>query len=183
LHAEVTGFVNDIRDYIFLAPFGAMGNALDSLAVRQGDARLAGFEAQAGVTLPFGWRFDAAADAVRAANRVTGGPLPFIPPVRTQGTLRWEGTSHTRLLKPSLQIGGEWQARQSRTFLNDFAPPAYGLLHLGASAGLSTARGVVWLDVSVRNATDARFRDFLNRYKEFAHGAGRAVVVRISTEF
>ena len=183
VRAEVTGFVNGIRDYIYLAPFGAAGNALDSLAVRQGDARLTGFEAQVGVALGRGLRVDASADAVRGANLVTGGALPFIPPIRSQGTLRWDGRSTRTLLQPSVQVGGEWQAQQTRTFLNDFAPPAYGLVHLGAGAGIPTGRGVVWLDVQVRNAGNARFRDFLNRYKEFAYGAGRAVVVRVSTDF
>lgn len=183
VRAELTGFVNGIRDYIYLAPFGAAGNALDSLAVRQGDARLAGLEAQVGVALGRGLRADASADAVRGTNLVTGGALPFIPPLRTQGTLRWDGRTTRALVQPSLHVGGEWQARQARTFLNDFAPPAYGLVHLGAGAGIPTGRGVVWLDLQVRNAANARFRDFLNRYKEFAYGAGRAVVLRVSADF
>jgi hypothetical protein len=33
----------------------------------------------------------------------------------------------------------------------------------------------------VRNALDARYRSFLSRYKEFALGPGRAVVLRVSS--
>jgi len=34
----------------------------------------------------------------------------------------------------------------------------------------------------VRNATNARYRDFMSRYKEFANAAGRALVLRVSTD-
>jgi iron complex outermembrane recepter protein len=183
VQAEVSGFVNDIRHYIYLAPFGVAGNALDSLAVRQGDARLIGAEAQAAVRVSRAWRVDASLDAVRAENRATGTAVPFIPPMRAQGGLRFEPALRGPWLQPQLSVSGEWQAQQTRTFLNDFAPPAYALWHLGAGAGIPTPRGVLWVDLQMRNAGNARFRDFLNRYKEFAYGAGRAVVIRVSADF
>jgi hypothetical protein len=36
------------------------------------------------------------------------------------------------------------------------------------------------VDVTVRNLLDAAFRDHMSRYKEFALGMGRAVVVRVT---
>ena len=39
------------------------------------------------------------------------------------------------------------------------------------------------LDLRVRNATDRRYRDFLNRYKEFAYAPGANVVLRATTAF
>jgi hypothetical protein len=42
-------------------------------------------------------------------------------------------------------------------------------------------RGALAVDLSVRNALDARYRGFLSRYKESALGPGRAVVLRVST--
>ncbi|MDX2184816.1 MAG: TonB-dependent receptor [Gemmatimonadaceae bacterium] len=181
--AEVTTFVNDIANYIYLAPLGAAGSALDSLAVRQGDARLVGLEAQASVDLTRAWRADLSVDGVRAENRATGDALPFIPPLRAQSGLRWQGASSARLLTPTLSMHAEWQDRQRRTFRNDFAPAAYALVHLGGGFGIPTARGVVFVDVQLRNATNQRFRDFLNRYKDFADGAGRGLIVRVSADF
>jgi len=35
----------------------------------------------------------------------------------------------------------------------------------------------------MRNALDTPFRSFMSRYKEFADGPGRMVVVRVTTEF
>ena len=46
----------------------------------------------------------------------------------------------------------------------------------------ATARGLVHFDLSVRNVFNTRFRDFMSRYKEFADGAGRTLVLRVSAD-
>jgi len=175
---EVAGYVNRIRDYIYLAPVGVSGRALDSLEVRQGNARLVG--AEAAFTMPFTHGFSASVngDVVHATNTSDRTALPFVPPMRATGTLRWdEGTPGK-----SFAITGEWNARQSRVFRDDFAPPAWGAVHVSAGISRLTSRGLINIDFSVRNATNARYRDFMSRYKEFANAAGRALVLRVSTD-
>ena len=39
------------------------------------------------------------------------------------------------------------------------------------------------VDLRVRNATNAKYRDFLNRYKEFAYAPGANIILRLSTSF
>lgn len=180
VNGEVTGYVNRIRDYIFLAPVGQPGRALDSLEVRQGNARLVGAEAAVSATLARGWSASASADAVRATNTSDGSALPFVPPLRTSGTLRWDQRKVTGRF---VSLTGEWNAQQRRTFRDEFAPPSYALLHLGTGTSRLTSRGLVHLDVSVRNVFNTRYRDFMSRYKEFADAAGRALVVRVSADF
>jgi iron complex outermembrane receptor protein len=176
---ELTGYVNRIRDYIYLAPVGAAGRALDSLQVRQGNARLVGAEAAFSLSLPRGWSASTTADAVHATNTSDGTALPFVPPMRASSTVRWDERAPGR----SFSITGEWNARQTRTFRSDFAPPAYALLHANAGTSRLTARGLVHLDVSVRNVLNTRYRDFMSRYKEFADAAGRTLVLRVSADF
>jgi iron complex outermembrane recepter protein len=175
---EVTGYVNRIRDYIYLAPVGVPGRALDSLEVRQGNARLVG--AEAAFTVPLASAFSASVntDVVRAVNTVDDSALPFVPPLRTMGTLRWDEGAPGK----SFAITGEWNAKQTRVFRDDFAPPAWGALHLNAGISRMTGRGLINIDLTVRNATNARYRDFMSRYKEFANAAGRALVLRVSTD-
>lgn len=176
---ELTGYVNRIRDYIYLAPVGFSGRALDSLQVRQGNARLVGAEAALTVPMRRGWSASTTTDYVHATNTSDGSALPFVPPFRVAGTLRWD----QRAPGPNLSMTTEWNARQSRIFRSDYAPPAYTLVHLNAGTSRMTARGLVHLDVSVRNALNARYRDFMSRYKEFADAAGRSIVVRLSADF
>jgi iron complex outermembrane receptor protein len=98
--------------------------------------------------------------------------------MRATGTLRWDESKPGK----SFAITGEWNARQTRVFRDDFAPPAWGAVHLNAGISRLTSRGLISVDLSVRNATNARYRDFMSRYKEFANAAGRALVLRVSTD-
>jgi iron complex outermembrane receptor protein len=175
---ELTGYVNRIRDYIYLAPVGMPGRALDSLEVRQGNAQLVGAEASFTMPLPHGLSASVNGDVVRAVNTVDRSALPFVPPMRTLGTLRWDEGTPGR----SLAVTGEWNARQTRVFRDDFAPPAWAALHVNAGYSWMTSRGLVNVDLQLRNATNARYRDFMSRYKEFANAAGRALVLRVSTD-
>jgi iron complex outermembrane receptor protein len=104
--------------------------------------------------------------------------LPFVAPLRTATTLRWEQPGPGR----SLSLTSEWNARQTRTFRDDFAPPAWHALHASAGTSRLTARGLVHIDVSVRNLLNARYQDFMSRYKEFADAAGRTLILRISAD-
>ncbi|MFO0094295.1 MAG: TonB-dependent receptor [Gemmatimonadaceae bacterium] len=178
LIGELTGYVNQIRDYIYLAPVGRPGRVLDSLQVQQGNARLVG--AELAVTLPLhgGVSLSNTSDAVHATNTTNRTALPFVPPFRTATTLRWE----QRPLGRSLALTSEWHARQTRTFRDDVAPPAWHALHVSAGTSRLTARGLVHIDVSVRNLLNARYRDFMSRYKEFADAAGRTLILRLSAD-
>jgi iron complex outermembrane recepter protein len=175
---EVTGYVNRIRDYIYLAPVGLPGRALDSLEVRQGNARLVGVEAAFVVPLARGFSVSSSTDMVHATNTADRSALPFVPPLRTLGSVRWDEKGPGR----SFSLSGEWNARQNRTFRDDFAPPAWAVLHAGAGFSRLTPRGLVHVDLSVRNLTNARYRDFMSRYKEFANAAGRTLVLRLSAD-
>lgn len=175
---ELTGYVNRIRDYIYLAPVGMPGRALDSLQVRQGNARLVGAEAALAVAVGHGITVQSTADAVRASNTTDGSALPFVPPFRATSSVRWDEQGPGR----SLSLTGEWNARQTRVFRDDFAPAAWTALHASAGFSRLTPRGLVHVDVSVRNLLDARYRDFMSRYKEFAQAAGRTLVVRLSAD-
>lgn len=178
LRGELTGYVNRIRDYIYLAPVGLPGRALDSLQVQQGNARLVGAELAVTVPLRHGVSLGNTTDAVHAQNTSNGTALPFVPPLRTATTLRWEQPGPGR----SLSLTSEWNARQTRIFRDDFAPPAWHALHASAGTSRLTARGLLHIDVSVRNLLNARYRDFMSRYKEFADAAGRTLIVRISAD-
>lgn len=175
---ELTGYVNRIRDYIYLAPVGEPGRALDSLQVRQGNARLVGAEAALAVALGHGITVQSTADAVRASNTTDGSALPFVPPFRATSSVRWDQQAPGR----SASLTAEWNARQTRTFRDDFAPAAWTAVHASTGFSRMTPRGLVHIDVSVRNLLNARYRDFMSRYKEFAHAAGRTLVVRLSAD-
>jgi len=187
-HARVTGelsvFRNAIDDFIYLRPFGTGGAAFDSLEVVQGNALLRGAEARVAVrTLPW-LTLQAAGDVVRGQNTSVDVPLTFVPPPRVQLGARAE---RARLggyvMRPWLSVQGERNWRQTRLDPRDVAPAGYTLWQLGAGGTLLAGARVLVVDLAVRNLLDARYRSFMSRYKEFADGPGRAVVLRVTTEF
>ena len=175
---ELTGYVNRIRDYIYLTPVGMPGRALDSLQIEQGNARLVGAELGAAVSLTRTVSLQATADLVHATNTSDGTALPFVPPPRAVLTMRWDERAPGR----HVSLASEWNAKQTRTFRTDFAPKAWNVVTAAAGLSRLTPRGLVHVDVSVRNLFDTRYRDFMSRYKNFADAAGRAFVLRVSAD-
>lgn len=121
-------------------------------------------------------------DVVRATNRATGAPLPLIPPAR--GAVETELRRDRVGFLADARLGAEVEriAASTRAAPAEVRASAYTLLHLDAGATLPGVRGrALRVDLRVRNALDARYRDFLSRYKTFAYDPGRNVVLRVST--
>jgi iron complex outermembrane receptor protein len=178
--AELTGFVNQVANYIYLRPFGTGGAAFDSLQVVQGDARLVGVEARASYRPLSFLTLQLSGDWVRGDNLTAGVPLTFIPPLRVISGVRVEREGPWRGLRGLyVTASAEHDARQSRLDPRDVAPPGYTLAALGAGFVRLVPRGPVTVDLTLRNLLDVRHRSFMSRYKEFADGPGRALVLRL----
>jgi iron complex outermembrane receptor protein len=181
LTAEASGFVNRVDDYVYLRPFGTSGGAFDSLQVVQGNARLAGVEARVAYRPVEFLTLQASGDYVRGQNLSAAVPLTFIPPLRVLYGVRLEGGDGGTLRNRYVSVTAETNTRQARIDPRDVAPPGYTITSLGAGFTRLVPRGPVTVDLSVRNAFNVRYRSFMSRYKEFADGPGRAVVLRVST--
>jgi iron complex outermembrane receptor protein len=181
---EISLFNNAIDDYIYLRPFGSGGAAFDSLEVVQGNALLRGAEARvAWRALPW-MTLQAAGDLVRGTNRALDVPLTFVPPPRVVlGTRLERARLGALVMRPWLSVQGERNWQQTRLDPRDVAPPGYSLWNLGAGGTVLAGSRVLIVDLTMRNAFDTPFRSFMSRYKEFADGPGRMLVVRVTTEF
>jgi iron complex outermembrane receptor protein len=122
-------------------------------------------------------------DAVRGANAATGEPLPLIPPMRGDLELEIQTMRLGPLGRSYVTVGTEWSAKQNR--LGPFDTPTDGWVLLDLGVGFEHpigARGASFR-LRVRNAANARYTDFLSRYKLFAYGEGRNVLARLAVEF
>jgi hypothetical protein len=61
----------------------------------------------------------------------------------------------------------------------DLGPPGYTLVAVGGGFTRLAPRGPLTVDLSVRNLLDVRHRSFMSRYKAFADGPGRGIVLRV----
>jgi outer membrane receptor protein involved in Fe transport len=185
--AELTAFRNDVNGYIYLRPFGtrgATGSAFDSLEVVQGDARLVGIEGRAAYRPFNALTLQLSGDYVRGDNLAVGVPLTFIPPARVIAGVRVEPRSlQGQISQPYITAAIELNSAQRRIDPRDVATDGYALTSFGAGFARRVPRGMATIDISLRNALDVRYRSFMSRYKEFASGPGRTLVVRASTPF
>jgi len=190
---EVGTFLNLIQDYIYTVPSGTVDSAsgFQIYDVTQGDARLAGLEGA------FQWHptaylhLQGTADYVNGHNTTTHDPLPNMPPFRATWTVKLEGG------RRYFSIGGETNAKQTRMdpaeqqFYADafggagYQSRSYTLVNFGAGAGWVLGARTFDVDLSLRNAFDKAYADYLSRIKTNAlnPGMGRSLTVRVTTEF
>jgi hypothetical protein len=83
---------------------------------------------------------------------------------------------------PYAAITAEAVGAQRRLDPGDVGTSAYTLIHAGAGFSLGSSAKARSLDISVRNAFDKRYRNFMSQYKTIALGQGRSAVVRVNVE-
>jgi hypothetical protein len=65
----------------------------------------------------------------------------------------------------------------------DIPTAGYVLFNLDGGYVMQVGGRRLTIDAQIRNIADTAYRDYLNRYKEFALDAGRSFAVRLGTEF
>jgi outer membrane receptor protein involved in Fe transport len=198
--AEVGGFVNLIKNFIYTVPANQVDTAsgLQIYDVTQGDAVLRGFEAQLEYHPTSYLHLQGSADYVYGQNTSTDLALPSMPPFRATYTARLEGRSWGRLFSPYFSVGGETNARQSRmdpaeaVFYADafggqgYHSTAYTLVNLATGFSLPTSGGrTVAFDFELRNALNKDWVDYLSHLKTLAPnpGMGRSFIARVTAGF
>jgi outer membrane receptor protein involved in Fe transport len=181
VRSEMALYRNQIDGYLYIAPTGADSGPLPVYRYEQARAVLYGVEAGAELEAAAFLTLRVRLDAVHGQNCDTNQPLPLMPPPRGDIEAELHATRLAWAERAYLQGGAEIVTRQQRLAPFDTQTSGYHLLEL--SAGLQEALGgrLIALDVRVRNVADARYTDFLSRYKRFAYGEGRNIVVRLST--
>jgi iron complex outermembrane recepter protein len=181
MRGEITGFRNDIRDFIYLAPTAELRQGLEVFRHEHADALLTGgeFSAEFEVAKPVTLR--ARHDFVRGTNKGTGEPLPLMAPARSAFGVDFR-TSPTWATSFFTGSEVEYVARQNRPNPDDFVTASYTLLNFDIGIERDFLGRGARLEVGVRNAADVRYRSFLSRYKEFALEPGRNIIIRLSTD-
>jgi iron complex outermembrane receptor protein len=179
LRGEISGFRNEIGNYIYTLPTSQRLGGLQVYKHLQGDARLTGADVWVEAQLAPMLVARARHDFVNGTLKATGEPLPIMPPPRTSGELEWRGVSSTASRHLGAEV--EYTANQRRLNAQDFATAGYTLLNVDAGTGFAIGRHQFQLDVAVRNAANKQYKNFLSRYKTFAYEPGRNIVFRMST--
>ena len=178
LRGEITGFHNDIKDYVYGEDTGRLSRVLLPIyQFRGNDAVFSGFEATLDVDAGRGLAIEAVASSVRGRLKDDGQALPLVPPFKGHWALKYE--------RPLWFIRGEAEmaARQDR--IGEFETPTdgYAVLNFSAGARLTLGGRLNVIAVGLDNATDTAYRNHLSRVKEIMPEAGRGLSVTYRVVF
>lgn len=175
VHAQLSAYVNRVQDYITPDVVGDTLNDHGELVPLnhfvQGDAELRGVEGSVEVQFSRSLVASVSGDVVRGAFTAGDEPLPFMPPARVGGGLRWETSRWS--------VGGDVRHgfEQRRVSGGDVDVPtdAFTLVNLNAGYQWLVGNALQELLLRVDNAGDVRYFDAASRIKSFAANPGRNV--------
>jgi outer membrane receptor protein involved in Fe transport len=182
VHGELAAYRTEIDAYLYIAPTGGRDSAtaLDIYRYQQARATLLGTELGLQVAAGAALTLRGRADVVRGTNEETRQPLPLMPPPRADVEAEWHASGLPWAERAYVSAGLEAVARQTRLGPFDTQTRAYQVLTISAGLEQTVGGRPLRLDLRLRNAANARYTDFLSRYKAFAFGEGRNLVLRLS---
>ena len=175
----VTAFLNDIDDYILLAPTPLVEDEFQVFEYRQTDARLHGFEAEARIELfelPAGHMHTRLfADYVEGKDNNSGAYLPRLTPLRYGIELHFAANQ----LEASANV--THSAEQDKTAPNELPTESYTLV----SAELSYAfeQPDIFVFLHGTNLTDEDARRHTSPVKDFVPLPGRSLQLGLRYDF
>ena len=181
VRAEVSAYRYDMQHFIYIAPTFTTQGGLPVYQYLQADALLTGAEGELDVEVARGLVLSARGDAVRGTNTTADEPLPLIAPPRAALGVRHQSVRQGApgAWDAGLEVQHVWE--QTRLNPLDSATGAHTTLAADAGVLVRISGRAMRLDLAARNLTNARYRDFLSRYKSFADEPGINVVFRLST--
>ncbi len=186
---ELSLYRNRMDGFIFLQadpqPTVTTRGTFPTFRYVQSDALIRGVEAWLEYRPLARGRLGGSAALVRGRDLGRGQALAAMPADRARlwAGVGWPDAGWSREL--DLELSLEAVARQQQAPAADYAPPPGGYLLLGARlGGRNTWRGQVlaW-SVALENLADGLYRDYLSRYRYFAHDPGRNLTLRLELPF
>ena len=189
---SVAAWVNQFKNYVYLAPTGEDVFGFPVFRYQQDNTRLAGGEATATLQAGQGWVWENEFAIVRG-KRADGIALPFIPAPKLVSRVKWAGNWSQKLSKSWAFAEGEYVLQQNhpyrpadcdQTMANEAQlgcetpTPAYFLLNTGVGTDLQWGKNWLTLRLTARNLLDLRYFDHLSRFKSYGiYEPGREVVL------
>lgn len=203
LSAEGGVFWNDIHNYSYPVNTGDRRGPLFVYRYVNTDARFRGAELSGQWLVTRSLVLDADISYVRATNRALGEPLPLIPPLNGQMSLRWDreryyveagwngAAAQNRVpAPPSLPDNapgyctGSADDPDCQPVPGDFVPTSgYSTIDLGAGYRWFPGHQVHSVTIRIDNVTDELYRNHLSRIKELSPEPGIGVTLSYRASF
>jgi iron complex outermembrane receptor protein len=191
-YADVLGYTNHIRDFIYQQPKPndpvlTISGSFPLIVYTQTNARLQGLDATLGFhPIPsIDWQNRFSFLAARDISR--NDWLIWMPANRLNSVLTWDMPDHKRFSKSYLSVEAQAVFTQKRVpdesnGKQDYKapPPGYQLVNVHAGTTISLFRVPVTVGISARNLFNAAYRDYLNSMRYFTDDMGRNISFRLT---
>ena len=190
---KLTGYYNDISDYIFLAGTGQNApNGLPIFQISQQDAELTGFDIQGDYDLTGQLSLRGTIEYVDG-ELSDGQQVPLLPPLKVSAEAEYGWANFGMVEQPYVTLGVEYaDSQESAGLIEPFGqfdapPPPFGTASTESytlvNAGIGGRIGQADVSLSIDNLLDEPYRDFLDTYKNITLSPGRNVSVKVSYAF
>ena len=181
-------YYNHIQDYIYLKPdlllVQTTRGAFPSFTYSQINARFFGTDAMTDFQLTKAFQLIWKGAVVLARNETENQYVPFVPPFRYSGTLRYSPHFNQFLKKHQAYVGVSCARVEKQHRVPENAdymppPPAYTLFGAEMGADIVFGKYTVVCSLEINNLFDVSYRDYMNRFRYFNDEMGRNVVFRM----
>jgi len=187
LNVNLDVYAHYFKDYIYLYPTGQfedrLTGAFPTFVTKHTDARFLGADLSAGIHFLKHADYTIKGSIVRAKDISAGKYLPMIPADRLSNALKWSFNPGKVAQETYVQLEHVYVAKQTRYEPgSDYAPPpdAYQLLNLSAGTQLQWKRHQLGINFAVDNLTNTLYKDYMNRFRYYAHDIGRNFILRLT---
>ncbi len=191
ININLSGYLNYINGYIFLEPTGGFETSLRGtfpvFNYTQSNALFTGADlfGTFDIHQSLSWRLKGS--FLRAKDLSDNSFLPMIPTDRIDNSLTWKiKHSSENAHAPFIELQHIYVSKQRRHNPNsDFSPPppAYQLFNVSAGTHFRIKEQYLGVNASIFNLLNASYKDYLNRFRYYAHENGRNFVIRLSYKF
>lgn len=186
---DIDAYAHYLNRYIYLNPTGefeeSLRGAFPVFAYQQTNALYLGLDVQGSYSITPWIRYELKAAALRARDIQQDQFLPDIPSARMAHQIRWSLPFGQALEGTYLEAGVRSVFRQGLEPIGEFAPPpeTYHLMHLSAGTQWVREQQTLSLNISVDNLMNTLYKEYMNRFRYYAHDRGRNITLRLAYEF
>lgn len=182
---EITGYLNQINDYIYLNPSDeqliSLRGTFNVFQYLQTDARLWGLDLTGNYEILSNLEWYARGSLIRAKDMTNNTYLPFIPVDRLESGFTYHVGKLGKLSQNRIAFSTLAVAQQKRQPDFDFAaaPSSYQLFQVNLNTTLPLGKHPVNAGLAITNLFDTSYKEYMNRFRYFSHEMGRNITLRI----
>lgn len=190
IQLELNAYGHFIKNYIYINPTGefdeSLRGAFPIFEYEQTNALFYGIDLSGSIAINKHLTYQLKGSMVRATDKKNDKHLPLIPSDRMSHAVRLTTDELSSFKKSYLQIQYETVFKQTQYEPDaDFLTPpnTYSLLSINAGTSVRIYNQEFGVNVSGENLLNKLYKEYMNRFRYYAHDRGSNITLRLSYNF